>query len=82
MEIAYHRAMAPSSAVCPERQRLFAAFKSTNQLLNEIHESEIQALLIDDIAMFEGLGTQLQEARETRDIVAEALLRHMREHGC
>ncbi len=71
-----------SPGECPDRQRLFAAFKAANQLLNEIHETEIQALLADDIAMFHGLQPQLEKAREHRSTVAEALLRHMREHGC
>lgn len=74
--------MAPSSAVCLERQRLFAAFKAANQLLNEIHESELQALVADDLGLFAGLDPQLRKARENRDTIAEALLRHMREHGC
>jgi len=74
--------MSPSSAVCPEQQRLFAAFKAANQLLNQIHEMEMQALLRDDLATFEGLEPQLLRARASRDIVATNLQRHMREHGC
>ncbi len=74
--------MSPSSAVCPEQQRLFDAFKAANQLLNQIHEMELQALLRDDLATIEGLEPQLLRARESRDIVAANLQRHMREHGC
>ena len=74
--------MASSPAVCLERQKLFAAFKAANQLLNEIHEREVDALITDGPAKFEGLEPPLAKAREGRDAVAEALLRHMREHGC
>ncbi len=73
---------APSPGECLERHRLFVAFKAANQLLNEIHESEIQALLADDLATFKGFQPQLEKARENRSTVAEALLRHMQEHAC
>jgi len=38
--------------------------------------------MADDMATFAGLEPELLEARRNRDTVAEALQRHMREHGC
>ncbi len=71
-----------SPGECLERHRLFIEFKTANQLLMQVHEAEIEALLENDLAKFEALEPQLLNARKRRDLTAENLQHHMREHGC
>ena len=71
-----------SPSECLERHALFMEFKTANQRLVEIHETEIKAVLADDLTTFEKLQPDLRRTRNWRDMAAETLQRHMREHGC
>lgn len=71
-----------ASGLCPEKNRLFGELKAANEALTDIHQTEMDALLLNNFAPLDDLGLQLQRLRQFRDVVSEALRRHIHDHGC
>ena len=74
--------MAPEPAACPEKESLLEDLRLVNRELNQIHTREIAAVQGGDMAGFEALQPELEQARDWRRAVVDNLKRHLIEHGC
>ena len=57
----------------PDRQQLLEEFKAWNELLSNIHEAELEALIADDLPAFQELQSMAQKAHKAREIIAGAI---------
>lgn len=73
--------LAPSPAVCAEKQRLTAVFVEAVHELMELEEREVSALTSGDDGL-DAFDSALRHARKRRDTASRLYVLHVRTHGC
>ena len=71
-----------STGSCPERTRLVSELKSAHQEIVLVHNEQLDAALNQKFDEFLSLEARLSKGRRRREQAAEALKRHLTEHGC
>ena len=72
----------PGPAPCADKENLLEDLRLVNRQLAQIYAAESAAAENSDLAAFDALQPQLEEAHKYRRMIIDSLAKHLREHGC
>ena len=72
----------PGPAPCSDKENLLEDLRLVNRQLAQIYAAEGAAAEHSDLAAFDLLQPQLEQAHKYRRTIVDSLAKHLREHGC